>query len=121
VDPRVTRWPAQREGHTAEATAVHPPALWTTWRDPDDPEGRSLFSTTLVTTAANDAMRPIHDRMPALLTPDHWTEWLDPTNHDIDALRRLLDGGPPDLLAMHEVSTDVNNVRNNRPELIEPI
>ena len=96
-------------------------ALWTTWRDPEDPEGRSLYSTTLVTTAANAAMRPVHDRMPAILTPDRWTEWLDPANHDVGALTRLLDGGSPEILDLFEVSTDVNNVRNNRPDLIEPV
>ena len=96
-------------------------ALWTTWRDPDDPEGRSLYSTTLVTTAANATMRPVHDRMPAILPPDRWIEWLDPANHDVTALTGLLDGGPADILDMHEVSTDVNSVRNNRPELIEPV
>jgi putative SOS response-associated peptidase YedK len=66
-------------------------------------------------------MRPVHDRMPAILVPEHWKEWLDPANHDIEALGRLLDGGPADLLEMHEVSTDVNNVRNNRPDLTDPV
>jgi putative SOS response-associated peptidase YedK len=80
-----------------------------------------LYSTTLVTTAANEAMRPVHDRMPAILPPDRWREWLDPANHDLVALTRLLDGGPAETLEMHEVSTDVNNVRNNRRELIEPV
>jgi len=96
-------------------------ALWTAWKDPDDPEGRFLHSVTLVTTAANVTMAPVHDRMPAILTPDHWATWLDPDNHDVEALATLLDGGPVDLLAMHPVSTDVNNVRNNRPDLIAPV
>jgi putative SOS response-associated peptidase YedK len=59
--------------------------------------------------------------MPAVLTADRWAEWLDPSNHDLEALSAMLDGGPPELLTMAPVSTDVNNVRNNRPDLIEPI
>ncbi len=96
-------------------------ALWTAWKDPDDPDGRFLHSTTLVTTSANEVMRPVHDRMPAILVADQWAEWLDPTNHDLEALAQLLDGGPADLLTMRPVSTEVNNVRNNRAELIDAI
>ena len=59
--------------------------------------------------------------MPALLTAEHWATWLDPSNQDLAQLTGLLDGGPPDLLTMAAVSTDVNNVRNNRPDLIEPV
>ena len=66
-------------------------------------------------------MRPVHDRMPAILTPDHWLTWLDPANDDIALLESLLDGGPPELLTMQAVSTEVNNVRNNRADLLEPI
>jgi putative SOS response-associated peptidase YedK len=94
--------------------------LWTAWKDPSDPAGRFLHSATVITTAANDTMRPVHDRMPAILTSAHWKAWLDPANHDIAELTALLDGGPPDLLTMDAVSTDVNNVRNNRPDLIDP-
>ncbi len=88
---------------------------------PGDPDGRFLHSVTIITTAANATMRPVHDRMPAILTPEHWASWLDPTNDHLDELSSMLDGGPPDLLTMQAVSTDVNNVRNNRPELIEPL
>jgi putative SOS response-associated peptidase YedK len=96
-------------------------ALWSTWKDPEDAEERFLHSVTLVTTAANAVMEPIHDRMPAILVPEQWQAWLDPDDHDTDRLARFLTGGPPELLELHEVSTDVNNVRNNRPDLIAPI
>ena len=95
--------------------------LWTAWKDPEDPDGRWLHSTTIITTAANDPMRPVPDRMPAVLTPDHWMSWLDPTTDDVALLESLLDGGPPELLAMQAVSTEVNNVRNNRPDLLDPV
>jgi putative SOS response-associated peptidase YedK len=94
--------------------------LWAAWKDPDDPEGRFLHSTTVITTAANATMRPVHDRMPVILPPEQWATWLDTANHDVEALGRLLVGCPDDLLTMHAVSTDVNNVRNNRADLIAP-
>lgn len=95
--------------------------LWTAWKDPDDPQGRFLHSATIITTAANETMRPVHDRMPVILAPDQWAAWLDPDNADIDAVRAMLDPAPDDLLTMHAVSPDVNNVRNNRAELLAPV
>ena|SRR6056297_1408107 len=92
--------------------------LWTRWKDPADADGRHLHSATVITTAANATMRPIHDRMPAILRPEHWAAWLDPTNDDLDALTAMLDGGPVDLLTIRPVSTDVNYVGNNGPELL---
>jgi putative SOS response-associated peptidase YedK len=107
--------------HPRDGELLTVAGLWTAWKDPDDPEERWLHSATIITTAANATMRPIHDRMPAVLPPEHWATWLDPSNDDLSSLRALLDGGPPDLLEVRAVSTDVNNVRNNRPELIEPV
>ena len=95
--------------------------LWTAWKDPEDPDGRWLHSTTIITTAANKTMQSVHDRMPAVLIPDHWTSWLDPANDDLTLLQSLLDGGPPELLTMQAVSTEVNNVRNNRADLLDPV
>ena len=95
--------------------------LWTTWRDRalgDDAPW--LHSLTLITTAANATMAPVHDRMPVLLPASRWDEWLDPANRDVDALTRLLVPAPDDLLELYPVSTEVNNVRNKGPELIVP-
>lgn len=101
--------------------------LWAAWRDPSaplDPESGEavwLHTCTVITTAANDTMRPVHDRMPVLLRRSTWSEWLDPTNQDVVGLQRLLVPAPKDLLTMHEVSTAVNNVRNKGAELAEPV
>ncbi|MEO1059620.1 MAG: SOS response-associated peptidase, partial [Actinomycetota bacterium] len=94
--------------------------LWSAWKDPEDPEQRWLHSLTIVTTAANDTMRPVHDRMPVLLEPDQWARWLDPELRDTAQLVDLFDLSADRSLTMHSVSTEVNNVRNNRAELIEP-
>ncbi|HSP27793.1 MAG TPA: SOS response-associated peptidase [Ilumatobacteraceae bacterium] len=107
--------------HRPDGEPLTVAGLWTAWKDPDDPEGRFLHSVTVITTAANATMRPVHDRMPAVLTAERWAAWLDPSNADLASLTEVLDGGPPELLTMQAVSTEVNNVRNNRPELIETV
>ena len=94
--------------------------LWTAWKDREDPDERWLHSVTIVTTAANDTMAPVHDRMPVLLAPGDWARWLDPKQRDTGRLLDLFDLGDDRSLTMHAVSTEVNNVRNNRAELIEP-
>ena len=107
--------------HPVDGEPLPVAGLWTRWKDPDDPEGRWLHSATIVTTAANDTMRPIHDRMPLVVPPEDWARWLDPANHDTASLTSLFDRPDDGSLVMHPVSTDVNNVRNNRPELIAPV
>ena len=57
--------------------------------------------------------------MPVMLPPDVWDTWLDRDNHDVDGLRSFLVPAPAELIRLHPVSTDVNNVRNNRSSLIE--
>jgi putative SOS response-associated peptidase YedK len=107
--------------HRVDGDPLAVAGLWTAWKDPADSDGRFLHSVTVITTAANAAVRPVHDRMPALLGADHWAAWLDPANGDVESLTQMLDGGPPELLTMQAVSIDVNNVRNNRRDLIAPV
>jgi putative SOS response-associated peptidase YedK len=96
--------------------------LWTTWRDRSlGDDAPWLHSLTLITTAANATMAPVHDRMPVLLPVSRWEEWLDPANRDVDDLRGLLVPAPDDLLELRRVSTAVNNVRNKGPELIDEL
>jgi putative SOS response-associated peptidase YedK len=96
--------------------------LWTAWKDPADPEGRFLHSTTVITTSATRLMEDLHDRMPVLLPERSWASWLDPANHDVAGLLAVLDDPEADdLLRLQPVSTQVNNVRNNGPELVEPV
>ena len=92
--------------------------MWSAWRDPaQPPDAPRLHSATIITTAANGDMAPIHDRMPVLLPASKWAEWLDPTNDDTAALGRLLVPAPDGLLTSHTVSTEVNNVRNRGEQL----
>jgi putative SOS response-associated peptidase YedK len=93
--------------------------LWSVWRGPAKDQ-EPLRSLTIVTTAANRVMASIHDRMPVILPEERWPTWLDRDNDDLDALGRLLVPAADDLLTLTPVSTLVNNVRNNGPELLEP-
>ena len=71
---------------------------------------------TIVTTAASDELAWLHDRMPVVLAPDEWAEWLDPANDDVVSLLHPRAG-----FATHPVSADVNNVRNDGPSLVLPV
>lgn len=89
------------------------------WSAPHLPDGAEHLTCAIVTVPANDFMRPIHDRMPAILRPDDLAVWLDPTARERDlyaALEPWQNG-----MAAYEVGAAVNNPRNDRPELIEPI
>ena len=98
--------------------------LYELWRDPskaDDDPARWLWTCTVITTDAEDDLGRIHDRMPLMLTPDRYAAWLDPDNHDQDALLGLLQPAAPGRLEAFPVSTLVSNVANNGPELVEPL
>ena len=94
--------------------------LWEVWRDPENPEGDPLRTCVIVTTAANDLMAPIHDRMPVVLDPGDWDQWLDPS---VEASRaqKLLVPAPPEWFEVFPVSSRVNNVANDGPELLDPV
>jgi putative SOS response-associated peptidase YedK len=110
--------------HPADGSGIAMAGLYEIWRDPtkaDDDPDRFLWTCTVITTTAEDAVGKIHDRMPLLVEPDRYEAWLDPTNHDPDQLKRLLVPAAPGRLEAYPVSTDVNSVRNNGPELVAPL
>jgi putative SOS response-associated peptidase YedK len=94
--------------------------LWSIWHDrhlgDDAPRIRSC---TIITTEPNDLMREIHNRMPVILPESVWDNWLDPENHDTQALRQLLVPSPPDELERWPITTRVNKPDHNGPELLE--
>ena len=94
--------------------------LWETWRDPAAPGGPAWRTATIVTTAANDALAAIHARMPAVLSDDGLRTWLDPTVVDPAVLTAALVPSPSDGWETWAVSTRVNAVANDGPDLIEP-
>ena len=92
--------------------------LWETWQDP---EGEVVKSCTIITTSANDALRPIHDRMPVILPREAEAFWLDKTVDDPLALASVIASYPDDELEAFEVSALVNNTRNKGPEVMTPV
>lgn len=94
--------------------------LWEIWRGPDG-EGDPFPSVTIITGAANEKMAAIHDRMPIVLPPAAWDTWLDRDVTDLDRLGELLVPAPSELITLHPVSTEVNNVRNGGPHLTDPV
>ena len=89
--------------------------LWETWRGP---QGKVVPSCTIITTAANDYIAPIHNRMPVILPRESEELWLHPGIEDPASLTHMLAPTPEDYLHAYEVSTMVNNARNDSPEVI---
>ena len=87
--------------------------LYERWRSE---AGDVLDSCTIVTTEANALLRPLHDRMPAIVAPEHYARWLDPANAEVVD---LLVPFPAGRMAYYPVSTRVNNVRHDDATLIE--
>ena len=92
--------------------------LWETWRNP---AGENFRSCTIITTGANDLLRPIHDRMPVILPRELEAFWLDGDVTDTAALTDVLAPYPDDPLDYYEVSSLVNKAANNGPDLIAPV
>lgn len=91
--------------------------LWDHWQGAD---GEVIESCTVVTTEANDLVRPIHDRMPVILPRQAYAHWLDATERP-KALLSLLKPYPSEEMTACRVGTQVNNVRNDDPSCVEPI
>lgn len=113
---RKTKQPIRFQLRTGELFAMA--GLWESWQNPD---GRKVFSCTIITTEANPLMAPIHQRMPVILHKEDEADWLDPKNQDIRGLNQLLHPFEEELMLAYPVSQAVNSTRNNGPELIQSI
>jgi putative SOS response-associated peptidase YedK len=90
--------------------------LWEAWTAPD---GQEIKTCTIITCEANEVLKPIHDRMPVILTPEAETVWLDPTIQDPERLLPLLVPYPADEIEAYPVSTTVNNPAHDIPQCIQ--
>jgi putative SOS response-associated peptidase YedK len=93
--------------------------LYEFWKDREADEW--IVSFTILTTTAEDDLGHVHERMPLFLEPQAYDEWLDPAPRGADELMGLVVPAAPGRLDAFAVSTAVNNVRNNGPQLIAPI
>ncbi|MDE3205198.1 MAG: SOS response-associated peptidase [Acidobacteriota bacterium] len=115
--------PAGRLPHAVRRRDGRPMALagvWESWRDPADPAAPPMRTCAIVTTAANRLLAPIHDRMPVIVEEPDWQPWLDPAT-DMGLVETLMRPAADDLLEVYPVSTRVNHVANDGPELLEPL
>jgi putative SOS response-associated peptidase YedK len=78
-------------------------------------------SCVIITTDANNALRPLHDRIPVILPDDECDRWLDPKCNDSSKLGELLKPYPSEEMAAFPVSTLVNSPRNESPGRIDPV
>lgn len=91
--------------------------LWEEWKSP---EGEVVTTCAIITVEPNELMAGIHNRMPAILKPEHEAAWLDRSN-DIPAVSNLLQPYPSELMEAYEISRAVNNPRFDDPACIEPV
>jgi putative SOS response-associated peptidase YedK len=88
--------------------------LWERW----EKDGNVLESCTIIVTGANRLMAPIHDRMPVILDPDRYADWLEPDKTDSDALLAMLVPYTEDSMEAWPVSRLVNNPANDSPRCL---
>jgi putative SOS response-associated peptidase YedK len=96
--------------------------LWERWRPKEEAGegGEALETCTILTTDANETLRPIHDRMPVILDSADYDTWLDPEAPEA-ALQACLGPYPDKALTAYPISTRVNKVAHDDPEVIVPL
>jgi len=92
--------------------------LWEVWTSP---EGKEVKSCTIITCEANEILKPIHDRMPVILTREAEAVWLDPTIQDAERLLPLLKPYPSEGMEAYPVSTKVNSPANEGAGCVEAL
>lgn len=85
------------------------------------PAAAAAGSYTIITAGAHEALASLHDRMPVILRPEHEADWLSPDVTDALEIEQLLNPRPASEMLTYPVSKAVNNVRNDSPDLIEPL
>jgi len=92
--------------------------LWETWRSSAQETVRSF---TIITTEPNELCAEVHNRMPVILPPETWPEWLAEKPFEGANLKEMLAPYPAKRMTMWPVDRRVGNVKNNAPSLIEPV
>jgi len=116
----------KKEGSIKKPTYIHLRSgkpmgfagLYNTWTSP---QGDKVCTSTIITTEANELLYPIHDRMPVITPEDMFETWLDPSEHNKNTLKNILKPLPPEKLEIYEISSKVNSVKYNEPDIILPV
>jgi len=110
--------------HPRDGSVLAMAGLYEIWRDrtrDDDDPAAWLWTATVLTTEATDALGHIHDRTPLLVPAAERDAWLDPSVVDPSEIVTRLEASLDGILDAYPVSTAVNFVRNNGPELLTPV
>jgi len=91
--------------------------IWEHWQQGE----QVIESCSIIVTESNDCIRPIHDRMPCIISAEEYDQWLDKGNTKTDDLLPLLRSYPSDAMKAWPVSTRVNSPANNSPENIQAL
>jgi putative SOS response-associated peptidase YedK len=91
------------------------------WEASEGPDGKPVDTCAILTTAANNLVAPLHNRMPVILHPAEFSSWLDRDQRDPEKLQRLYEPFPADMLEKHAVSQLVNSTKHEGPDLIIPV
>lgn len=92
--------------------------LWEKW---GTPEGEILETCSILTTEANEVLKPVHDRMPVILHPEAYDLWLDEDVRKQELCKELLCPYPASEMTANPVSVAVNSPRNQGEQLVQPI
>jgi putative SOS response-associated peptidase YedK len=114
-------WQKRRGGkvpyyiHPKDGSMMGFAGLWDIWVNP---EGERIESCTIITTVANELVKPLHDRMPLIIAPDAYGHWL---TGNVDQASEVLGSSPSVQLEAYPASTRVNKPQNDDPGCIERV
>jgi putative SOS response-associated peptidase YedK len=94
--------------------------LWETWCDGASGSEASIRSCTIITVDPNELLKPIHNRMPAIVQPSDYNSWLEPKETPSEQAMPMLAPYPAERMEAFEVGRTVNNPSNDVPGCIEP-
>jgi putative SOS response-associated peptidase YedK len=89
--------------------------LWERWEEGDE----VINSCAILTTEANEVLRPVHDRMPVILHPDDYKLWLGGSARNLDLIKEMLRPYPAEEMMGYPVGASINSPRNQGAALIE--
>ena len=104
--------------YMSDHTPMSLAGIWAHWASP---VGQEIETFSILTTASNSLIQPLHDRMPVILQPADYSLWLSKNVHDPHELERLYQPFPADKMTAYKVPNLVNNPRFDSPACIAKV